>query len=100
MPNNPEATTARAFLTAAWRYVAMFNYQVDPRLLENFVPAGTELDRWQGKTFVSLVGFRFLNTKVCGIAIPFHRDFDEVNLRFYVSRRQGSEIRRGVVFVR
>jgi uncharacterized protein YqjF (DUF2071 family) len=100
MPNNPEATTARAFLTAEWRYVAMLNYEVDPRLLEKFVPAGTELDRWQGKTFVSLVGFRFLNTKVCGTAIPFHRDFDEVNLRFYVSRREGSEIRRGVVFVR
>jgi uncharacterized protein len=90
----------RVFLTAEWRYPAMLNYQVDPRLLEKLIPAGTELDRWQGKTFVSLVGFRFLNTRVLGIPIPFHRDFDEVNLRFYVFRREGSEVRRGVVFVR
>jgi uncharacterized protein len=88
------------FLTAEWRYVAMLNYVVAPGLIERFVPAGTEIDRWQGKTFVSLVGFRFLKTKVMGVPIPFHRDFDEVNLRLYVRRREGSEIRRGVVFVR
>jgi uncharacterized protein YqjF (DUF2071 family) len=88
------------FLTAEWRYVAMLNYEVAPDLLKEMVPAGTELDSWHGKTFVSLVGFRFLKTKVLGIPIPFHRDFDEVNLRFYVRRREGAEVRRGVVFVR
>jgi uncharacterized protein YqjF (DUF2071 family) len=88
------------FLTAEWRYLAMLSYEVDPRLLQKLVPAGTELDRWHGKTFVSLVGFRFLNTKVFGVPIPFHRNFDEGNLRFYVCRRESSEVRRGVVFVR
>lgn len=78
----------------------MLNYEVDPRLLAGFVPGGIELDHWNGKTFVSLVGFRFLKTRVFGIAFPFHCNFDEVNLRFYVRRRVGSEIRRGVVFVR
>ena len=78
----------------------MLNYEVEPRLLTAFVPAGTELDSWNGKTFVSLVGFRFLKARVFGIAFPFHYNFDEVNLRFYVRRRVGSEIRRGVVFVR
>jgi uncharacterized protein len=96
----PSAVAGSRFLAAEWRYLAMLNYQVDPRLLEKLVPAGTELDRWQGKTFVSLVGFRFLNAKVLGVPIPFHRNFDEVNLRFYVRRREGSEVRRGVVFVR
>ena len=90
----------RRFLTAEWRYVAMLNYAVDPRLLEHYVPAGTEIDLWQGRCLISLVGFRFLSTKVMGIPIPFHRDFDEVNLRLYVRRREGSEVRRGVVFVR
>jgi hypothetical protein len=93
-------TTTSTFLTAEWRYLAMLNYQVDPALLSKYVPAGTELDRWNGKLFVSLVGFRFLNTKVFGMGIPFHRDFDEVNLRFYVRRQAGSEVRRGVVFIR
>lgn len=78
----------------------MLNYEIDPGLLRPLVPAGTELDHWHGKTFVSLVGFLFLNTKVFGVSVPFHRNFEEVNLRFYVRRREGSELRRGVVFVR
>jgi len=88
------------FLTAEWRWLAMLNYQVDPSLLLPFVPSGTELDQWNGKFFVSLVGFRFLNTKVLGFPVPFHRDFDEVNLRFYVRRVANGEIRRGVVFIK
>jgi hypothetical protein len=90
----------RIFLTAEWRHLAMLNYEVEPELLRSFIPAGTELDSWNGKTFVSLVGFRFLKTRVFGIAFPFHCNFDELNLRFYVRRRVGSEVRRGVVFVR
>jgi uncharacterized protein YqjF (DUF2071 family) len=88
------------FLTAEWRNLAMLNYEVDPGLLEKFVPPGTELDLWNGKVFVSLVGFRFLKTKVFGMSIPLHRNFDEVNLRFYVRRREKDEVRRGVVFIK
>ena len=88
------------FLTAEWRYLAMLNYEVDAGLLLPLVPAGTELDRWDGRVFVSLVGFRFLKTRVFGLAIPFHSNFDEVNLRFYVRRCEGDEVRRGVVFIR
>ena len=87
------------FLTAEWRYLAMLNYAVDPQMLLPRVPAGTELDFFDGQTFVSLVGFRFLNTKVRGIPVPFHRDFDEVNLRFYVKRREDALVKRGVVFI-
>lgn len=89
-----------AFLTAEWRYLAMLNYEVEPRLLEPYVPAGTELDSWQGRTFVSLVGFRFSRTSVLGVPIPFHRNFDEVNLRFYVRREHPEGLRRGVVFIK
>jgi uncharacterized protein YqjF (DUF2071 family) len=89
-----------AFLTAEWRFLVMLNYAVDPALLADFVPRGTELDSFEGKTYVSLVGFRFERTRVRGLWIPFHSDFDEVNLRFYVRRTVASEVRRGVVFVR
>ena len=88
------------FLTAEWRSLAMLNYEVDPALLRPLVPDRTELDQWNGKTFVSIVGFLFLNTKLFGIPVPLHRNFEEVNLRFYVRRRKGLEMRRGVVFVR
>lgn len=88
------------FLTARWRRLAMLNYEVDPELLLPHVPAGTGLDDFQGRTFVSVVGFRFLDTRLCGVPIPGHRNFDEVNLRFYVRRREGDEVRRGVVFIK
>jgi uncharacterized protein YqjF (DUF2071 family) len=88
------------FLTAEWRHLAMLNYEVDPAVLKPLLPAGTELDPWQGKTLVSMVGFRFLQTRVRRLAIPFHQDFDEVNLRFYVRRQAPDGWRRGVVFVR
>jgi len=91
---------AGRFLTARWIHLAMLNYEVDPAILADRVPAGTELDLWDGRCFVSMVGFRFLDTRVLGVPIPFHRHFDEVNLRFYVRRRAPDGLRRGVVFVR
>ncbi len=93
-------SSTSTFLTAEWRYLAMLNYEVDPAILRSRVPAGTELDTWQGRTFVSVVGFRFLETCVLGVPIPFHRDFDEVNLRFYVHREHERDVRRGVVFIK
>ena len=100
-PTANAAPQPRPFVTAEWRYLVMLSYEVDPSLLEPLVPAGTVVDTWRGRTFVSVVGFRFLDTRVLGMAVPFHRDFDEVNLRFYVRRELPSgEVRRGVVFVR
>jgi uncharacterized protein YqjF (DUF2071 family) len=90
----------KVFLTAEWRQLAMLNYEIEPSLLAPFVPRGTELDCWNGKTFVSMVGFRFLKTRVLGVPIPFHRDFEEVNLRFYVRRKADDGWRRGVVFIK
>jgi hypothetical protein len=92
----------RVFLSAEWRDLVMLNYEVEPEILRQYVPRGVELDVFAGRTFVSLVGFQFLHTKLYGfLPVPFHRNFDEVNLRFYVRRREaGGENRRGVVFVR
>ena len=89
-----------AFLTAEWRSLVMLNYEVDPGVLAPLVPAGVELDLWQGRALVSMVGFLFLRTRLLGVPIPFHRDFEEVNLRFYVRRRVREDWRRGVTFVR
>lgn len=91
---------SRRFLSAAWRHLVMLNYEIDPAVLRPLVPKGTELDPWDGRHFVSVVGFLFLNTRVLGVPIPFHRNFEEVNLRFYVRRRADDGWRRGVVFVK
>ena len=45
----------------------MLNYEVPPALLRPLVPAGTELDSWNGTPLASMVGFRFLDTRVMGI---------------------------------
>ncbi|MCI0336168.1 MAG: DUF2071 domain-containing protein [Acidobacteria bacterium] len=78
----------------------MINYEIDPEILHPYIPPKTELDNWQGKTFVSVVGFLFLKTRILGLSIPFHRNFEEINLRFYVRRRVAQSLRRGVVFIK
>ena len=78
----------------------MLNYRVAPELLLPFVPAGTELDLWNGAAYLSVVGFVFADTRVLGVPIPFHRTFEEVNLRLYVRRTVAGETRRGVTFIR
>ena len=88
------------FLRAQWRHLAMVNYEVEPALLRPLVPAGTELDEFGGRCFVSLVGFLFLDVRLRGVPVPFHTRFEEVNLRFYVRREAGGERRRAVTFVR
>jgi uncharacterized protein YqjF (DUF2071 family) len=84
------------FLTADWKNLLMLNYAVDPALLARFVPFGVELDQFAASTYVSLVAFEFNNTRISGVPVPFHRSFEEVNLRFYVKRGE----RRGVTFIR
>jgi uncharacterized protein YqjF (DUF2071 family) len=67
---------ARVFLTAEWRYLVMLNYRVPPELLLPLVPAGTELDSWRGSAYMSVVGFLFRDTRVIGVPVPFHRNFE------------------------
>lgn len=90
----------RTFLTAEWRYLAMLNFKVDPGVLRPHLPKGVELDTHGGRHFLSLVAFLFLDTDVLGLPAFFHRNFEEVNLRFYVRRLAEKESRAGVVFIR
>ncbi len=92
---------ARSFLSATWRFLAMLNYEIDPAVLRPHLPAGLVVDTWQGRAFVSMVGFMFLDTRVLGMAIPWHRNFEEVNLRYYVRRSDlGDDAPRAVAFVK
>lgn len=89
----------KEFLNAKWENLIMANYAVDPLILEPYLPNGVELDFYEGKTYLSLVGFMFVDTSIFKIPIPFLGTFAEVNLRFYVLRKTGNELRRGVVFI-
>lgn len=91
---------AQTFLTAEWRKLVMANYAVDPELLKPYLPAFTELDLFEGKCYISLVGFMFQNTRLKGVRVPLHIHFEEVNLRFYVHHTgSDSQRKRGVVFI-
>ncbi len=89
----------RQFLKAQWKNLVMLNYEVDPEILKPHIPPGTVLDLWEGKALVSMVGFMFLDTSVAGIKWPWHVNFEEVNLRFYVRYFNGTEWKRGAVFI-
>jgi uncharacterized protein YqjF (DUF2071 family) len=91
---------SESFVEAEWENLALFNYEIDAEILEKYVPAGTEIDTWNNKCYASLVGFMFKNTKVIGVKFPFHINFEEVNLRFYVKRFENGEWKRGVVFIK
>ncbi|WP_343686470.1 DUF2071 domain-containing protein [Chryseobacterium gleum] len=88
------------FLKAEWRKLAIINYEINPEILLPYLPKGTELDFYKGKCYVSLVGFMFLNTKLLELPVPFHRNFEEVNLRFYVKKKEKGTWKRGVVFIK
>lgn len=89
-----------SFLSAEWRKLAFANYEIDPALLKKYLPYKTEIDFWNDSCYISLVGFMFLNTKLLGVSVPFHRNFVEVNLRFYVRYKEANEWKRGVVFIK
>ena len=88
------------FLTAHWKNLIFINYKITAELLYEYLPAHMELDDYRGQYYVSVVAFKFHDTRLKGVKIPFHVNFDEINLRFYVKRRDDDELRRGVVFVK
>jgi uncharacterized protein YqjF (DUF2071 family) len=91
--------TSGIFLSASWEYLAMFNYEVDPEILKPHLPPYTEIDLYNGKAIVSVVGFMFNNTSVLGIKWPGFVNFEEVNLRYYIKYFDGKEWKRGVGFI-
>ena len=91
---------AGTFLKAGWRKLVMANYAIDPGLLERYRPHHTQIDFFKNTCYVSLVGFMFIDTRVMGLKIPFHVNFEEVNLRFYVKTGKAGKVKRGVVFIK
>ena len=77
----------------------MANYEIEPSALAPYLPKGVELDFYNNKTYVSLVGFMFKNTRLFGVPIPFFGSFEEINLRFYVKKVENRKIKKGVVFI-
>lgn len=91
---------AKTFLEAEWRKLIMANYEIDPSILKHFLPNKTEFDTYNGICYVSLIGFLFSNTRILGVKVPLHINFEEVNLRFYVRYNDAGIWKRGTVFIK
>lgn len=89
----------KVFLKANWENIIMVNYEIPEEMLSKYLPKGVSVDLYNGKAYISLVGFMFKNTKIFNIPTFKLGTFEEINLRFYVSRKEGNETRRGVVFI-
>lgn len=90
----------KTFLDAQWRKLVMMNFKVDPEVLKPYLPFETELDLWNDTCYVSLIGFMFQETRMLKMRIPFHVNFEEINLRFYVKYKDTEGYKRGVVFIK
>lgn len=90
----------KPFLTGKWKNLIMLNYAAEPKALQKHLPKGTEIDYWNGTCYISIVGFMFLDTRVKGLSVPMYRNFEELNLRFYVRFKDSGIWKRGVVFVK
>ncbi|MBC7417703.1 MAG: DUF2071 domain-containing protein [Pedobacter sp.] len=99
MQSAKKLKTENTFLTAEWRKLIFAQYEVSEEVLQKYLPKNVELDAWQGKYYVSLVGFIFTDVRLLRVKIPFHSHFEEVNLRFYVKYKDGEIWKRGVVFI-
>ncbi len=88
------------FLLAEWNNLIIANFAVPKELLLPYVPFKTELDFFEGKAYISLVAFNFLNTKVMGLSIPLHVNFEQANLRFYIKNNHGGQWKKGLVYIK
>jgi uncharacterized protein YqjF (DUF2071 family) len=88
------------FLAAVWTNLLVATYEVDKSMLIDFLPRKTELNDWNGKYLLSIVGFIFSEPSIMGMRMPFFHQFPEINLRFYVKCKIKKEWCTGVVFIR
>lgn len=80
-----------------WRNLVMAHWRADERILSQHIPRQLELDRFDGRPYVSVVAFSVDPFRLRGLPqIRGMRRFWQVNVRTYV--RFGS--RRGVFFLR
>ena len=72
----------RPFLTASWTELLMLNFAVPGEVIARLAPPGTEPDYFEGRAYVSVVGFMFRDARFFGLGFPGHQRFEEVNLRY------------------
>ena len=100
MTATPQSTAQKVLMTARFSEVVAVNFQIDPKVLAPRIPKGLELDFYKGETYVSLVAMMLRDVRVWGIPIHIATGFEELNMRFYVRRKDGDGYQRGACFIK
>jgi len=77
----------------------MANYEIDAEFVQRYVPAGCELDLFEGRAIITVVAFCFRKTRILGVPMPVYRNFPEINLRIYVKREVGVTLPRNIEII-
>ena len=68
-----------------WHQVLLLHWSVEAELLNKLIPEGLKLDLFNGRAYLSIVGFNVENFRSFFMKIPFIGHFKEINLRTYVT---------------
>ena len=83
-------------LKQSWHDLLFAHWPVNDRLLRPLVPAAFDVDRFDGRAWLGIVPFTMRHVAPRGVpALPWLSAFPELNVRTYVSPRDG---KRGVYF--
>jgi uncharacterized protein YqjF (DUF2071 family) len=76
----------------------MANYEIDPEILLPYLPKYVELI-YIKESIRKFSWFYVQKTRLFNVLIPYFGNFEEINLRFYVVRKEGNELKRGGVLL-
>jgi len=85
--------------SSEWRDLILLSYAVEPAVLAPYVPAGTVLDLYRGKAWLSLMALFSQKTRILGLPLLWQNDFSQIHLRFYVRRHAHGEQRHGSAYL-
>ena len=72
-------------LRQSWHHLLFLHWDLPPEVLRPLVPAGLELDLFDGRAWVGLIPFTITGSRAPFTPpVPFVSDFHEVNVRTYV----------------
>ena len=80
-----------SFMSQRWEELLLLHWPVEHNKLINLVPSDLELDLFEGRAWISVVGFKLTQLRISPVRwIPWS-DFWEINLRTYVRDRNGKK---------
>jgi uncharacterized protein len=73
-------------MTQSWHDLLFAHWAVEARVIQAKLPAGLQLDVWDGHAWLGVVPFHMTNVSTRGVpALPWVSAFPELNVRTYVS---------------